>query len=410
MQLAENILNRSEKGGITFGYLFYTFLKIGCVSFGGYMALVSLIQRIMVDEDETVNNEVILDSITVATLLPGPVAVNIVAYIGYHLKGKIGAIVSTLAVLLPACTLMLILSWMYFTYAYKNEWAQVMYYVGAAVSGIILSTGFQLYKKEISKDYKKAGLCFLTAAIISITNNYIITIALIFIGAIIGFLIERDGPINALTLNKLTIKTRVRPAYGMLIGLLVMNEFLFITNVFKNFNSSILKIVVAFSGISLSLFGGGYVMIPLMQSLFVNDLHWLTSREFIDAIAFSQATPGPILVSATFIGYKLAGVIGAVVATAAMFAPSAILMVMVSKAFKKTKDHKLAKVMISWIKVVVIGLIMASAVKILYQQPLSLSIMIFALASLILSLKYKISPVYLILASISIGIITKYLI
>jgi chromate transporter len=410
MQLAENILNRYEKEKVSLGYLFYTFLKIGCVSFGGYMALVSLVQRIMVDEDGTVNNEVILDSITVASLLPGPVAVNIVAYIGYHLKGKIGAIISTVAVLLPACTLMLILSWTYFTYAYKIEWAHIMYHVGAAVSGIILSTGFQLYKKEIAKNHKKAALCFFTVVIISLTNNYLITIAFIFVGAILGLFIERDKYVNTLRLDKLRIKSKVHPLYGLLIGLLTVNEFLFITNTFRNFNSSLLKIVVAFSGISLSLFGGGYVMIPLMQSLFVNDLHWLTSREFIDAIAFSQATPGPILVSATFIGYKLAGIFGAAIATIAMFAPSAILMVIVSKAYKKTKDHQLAQGMISWIKVVVIGLIIASAFKILYQQPLSVSIVLFAIASLFLSFKYKISPVYLIVASITIDVLTKYLI
>ncbi|WP_295676502.1 chromate efflux transporter [uncultured Mucilaginibacter sp.] len=409
MQLAENILNRYEKEKISLGYLFYTFLKIGCVSFGGYMALVSLVQRIMVDEDETVNNEVILDSITVASLLPGPVAVNIVAYIGYHLKGKIGAIVSTLAVLLPACTLMLILSWTYFTYAYKIEWAQIMYYVGAVVSGIILSTGFQLYKKEIGRNYKKAALCFFTVVIISITNNYLITIAFICTGAILGLFIEQDKYANALTLDRLNVKSKVRPVYALLIGLLAVNEFLFITNTFRNFNNSLLKIVVAFSGISLSLFGGGYVMIPLMQSLFVNDLHWLTSREFIDAIAFSQATPGPILVSATFIGYKLAGIFGAIVATIAMFAPSAILMIIVAKAFKKTKDHHLVKNMIVGIKVVVIGLIISSAVRILILQPLSISIILIAVAALILSFKYKISPVYLIIASISLGVITKYI-
>jgi chromate transporter len=410
MELTENVLSRSEKGKITFGYLFYTFLKIGCVSFGGYMALVSLVQRIMVDEDDTIDNEIILDSITVASLLPGPVAVNIVAYIGYHFKDKTGAVISTVAVLLPACTLMLGLSWIYFTYAYKIEWAQIMYYVSAAVSGIILSTGFLLYKKEISKNHKKAILCLLTVVIISLTNSYLITIALIFLGAILGFLIERDKNSPGLALNNLTIRGKVRPGYGLLIGLLVINEFLFISNAFKHVNNSALKIIVAFSGISISLFGGGYVMIPLMQSLFVNDLHWLTSREFIDAIAFSQATPGPILVSATFIGFKLAGFFGAIIATVAMFAPSAILMVMVSRAFKKNKDHKLAKNMVSWIKVVVIGLILASAIKILYQQPLSISIGICAVISLILSFKYKISPVYLVIASISIGILTKYLI
>ncbi len=408
MELAIESVSVPQSKKVTLGYLFYTFLKIGAVSFGGYMALVSLVQKIMVDKDETLDNEVIIDSITVASLIPGPLAVNIVAYIGYHLKGKTGAFLSMLGVLLPACTLMLLLAWLYFSYAYKFEWANIMHYVVAVVSAIILSTGFNLYKKEIGKNYKKTLLCLLTIIAMTLTNSYVITIGFIFLGAIAGVIIEG----NNLTLNsfKREGSFKFNLVYSSVIGLFVINEGLFISGIYKFFNSPLLKITMVFSGISLSLFGGGYVMIPIMQSLFVNDLHWLTRQEFIDAIAFSQATPGPILVSATFIGYKLAGIIGAVIATAAMFAPSAILMIIVSTLFKKTKDHSLVKDMIAGVKVVVIGLIIASGVRILYQQPFSLGIALVAVAALILSFKYKVSPVYLIIGSIAIGIITKLLI
>jgi len=411
IEFEENVLTVSQKGKVTLSYLFFTFLKIGCVSFGGYMALISLVQRVMVDKDETLDNDVILDGITIASLLPGPLAVNVVAYIGYHLKGKAGAIISALAVLLPACTLMLVLSWTYFAYAYKINWAEIMYYVGATVSGIILSTGFQLYKKEIALNYLKAFSCLFAIVVMSVTNSYIITIALILSGAIGGALIGSNKQAQHSIGNRPVTKGRLKAklGYNLFISLFVINEVFFISNAYKNLTNVLLKIAVVFSGISLSLFGGGYVMIPLMQTLFVKDMHWLTSQQFIDAIAFSQATPGPILVSATFIGYKLAGIFGALVATIAMFAPSAILMIIVAKAFKKTKDHYLVKNMIAGIKVVVIGLIISSAIRILMLQTLSLSIILIAIAALILSLKYKISPVYLIIASISIGIITKYI-
>jgi len=412
MQLAQSSISITESRKVTLSYLFYTFFKIGCVSFGGYMALVSLVQKIMVDTDETVDNEVIIDGITVATLIPGPVAVNIVAYIGYHLKGKTGAAISMLAVLLPACSMMLFLAWAYFSYAYKFEWTQAMYYVVAAVSAIILSTGVNLYKKEIGKNYKKALLCLFAVVVMSITNSYIIILAFILLGAVAGLLLE--GNTYNSVFKPVDLKNQAKfgltPAYCLLIGLFAVNEFLFISNIFKNFSSPLLKIIIAFSGISLSLFGGGYVMIPLMQTLFVNNLHWLSTQQFIDAIAFSQATPGPILVSATFIGYKLAGITGAIIGTIGMFAPSAVLMIVVSKLFKKTKDHTLVKDMVAGIKVVVIGLIIASAIRILYQQPFSIGLIMVALVALILSFKFKVSPVYLIIGSITIGILTKYLI
>jgi len=409
IHLAENTLNIPQRRNITLKYLFFTFFKIGCVSFGGHMALISLVQKMMVDKDETLDNEVILDGITVASLLPGPLAVNVVAYIGYHLKGKTGALISMIGVLLPACMLMLVLSRVYFTFSYKIDWAHMMYYVGGTVSAIILSTGLQLYKKEISKNYKKGLLCVFTIVIISLINNYLVTIGLIFLGALMGVLLG-NNKYSAASITNLRGKINFSPRTGLLIVLFAANEFFFLSAMFKNFNSLLLKIGVVFSGISLSLFGGGYVMIPIMQSLFVNNLHWLTNQQFIDSIAFSQATPGPILVSATFIGYKLAGIGGAVFATVAMFAPSAILMVIVSKIFKKNKDHTFVKDMIAGVKAVVIGLIISSAIKILLQQRLSVSIAVVVAASFILCFKYKISPVYLIIASISIGTITSFLI
>jgi len=411
IHLAENSIKTAQRKNITLKNLFFTFFKIGCVSFGGHMALVSLVQKMMVDKDETLDNEVILDGITIASLLPGPLAVNVVAYIGYHLKGKTGAVISIVGVLLPACTLMLVLSRIYFAFSYKVDWAQIMYYVGGAVSAIILSTGLHLFKKEISRNYKKGLLCIFTIVIVSLTNNYLITIGLIISGAFVGFLLgnNRYSPVSIANYFKSKGKFKIGPGASLVILLFAVSEFLFLSAMFKNFNSLILKIGVVFSGISLSLFGGGYVMIPIMQSLFVNNLRWLTNQQFIDSIAFSQATPGPILVSATFIGYKLAGVGGAVLATAAMFAPSAILMVIV-RIFKKNKDHTVVKDMIAGVKAVVIGLIISSAVKILFQQHLSVSIVVVAVASFILCFKYKISPVYLIIASISIGTIANFLI
>ena len=409
MDLTENSISIPKSEKISLQYLFYTFFKIGCVSFGGYMALVSLVQKIMVDKDETLDNEVIIDSITVASLIPGPLAVNIVANIGYHLKGKKGAFISMFAVLLPACTLILFLAWLYFTYAYKVEWGAIMHYVVAVVSAIILSTGFNLYKKEIGKNYRKAILCLAAIVVMSVTNSYLITIACILAGAIAGPFMDNSKSPTGL-IHTPPAKFKFNTGFSVLLSLFAINEILFITNIYKSFNSDLLKLGLVFSGISLTLFGGGYVMIPIMQTLFVNELHWLTRQEFIDAIAFSQATPGPILVSATFIGYKIAGLAGAVIATIAMFAPSAVLMIVVSKLLKKTKDHSLARHMIGGIKVVVIGLIIASAGRLLYQQQLSVLLVFVALAALILSFKYKISPVYLIVASVFIGLITKYLI
>jgi len=163
-----------------------------------------------------------------------------------------------------------------------------------------------------------------------------------------------------------------------------------------------------FSGISLSLFGGGYVMIPIMQALLVNNLKWLSAQEFLDCIAFSQLTPGPILVSSIFIGYKLTGLAGALVALLATFAPSAILMIMVAKIFAVHKQNQWLKNALAGIKPVVVGLIIASAFKLLQSVQFNWSLIAVCAVAVFLSMRFKINPVYIILASLAAGVFVAF--
>jgi chromate transporter len=399
------------KEAVTLRYLFFTFFKIGCVSFGGHMALVSLIQTIMVEQDKSIDNENVLDSITVASFMPGPLAVNVVANIGYTLKGKLGALVSMFAVLLPACILILCLAYVYFSSGFKIEWTSVMKYVGATIGIIIFSTGLQLFRKEIALNYSKIALFLFAVALDLIIGSYILTIVLMLVGAIVGLFIdkEKNNYLEILGSLKMKYKLQLSPVSLSVLAILFVNQVLFVSGFFKNYVNILFKIGTVFSGISISLFGGGYVIIPIMQSLFVKDLNWLNSKQFIDAIAFSQVTPGPILVSSTFIGYKLAGFSGALLATCCMFLPAAALMIMVSKIFNRTKDHPLIKSMIGGIKVVVIGLIISSAFKILLMQPRTILVGATAIIAFVLSFKYKLSPVYLILGSILFGILSIFI-
>jgi chromate transporter len=390
-------------------YLFIKFLKIGMVSFGGYMALVAMIQREMVEKDQVIEPEVITDGISIASLLPGPLAVNIVAYVGYHAKNKLGALISIIAVLLPAAIAMLVLSWCYFNYGYKSHWNQVLFYTAGAVSGIILTTGVQIYKKEVKGNLVKNILCILSIVLIIFLKSYLVTLGLIVFGGVAGFVLKLHTPLGPTSINghnkDLLLNWRMKVA----ILVLALIEIAYILNFSRFFQNIYLKISLVFSGISLSLFGGGYVMIPIMQSLLVTNLKWITSQEFLDCIAFSQLTPGPILVSSIFIGYKLTGFMGATAALIATFVPSVILMLVVSKIFMVYKNHTWLRNAMAGIKPVVVGLILASAYKLLHSLPLNLSVIIICLLTLGISLKYKMSPVYLILASLIAGACLTFL-
>lgn len=156
------------------------------------------------------------------------------------------------------------------------------------------------------------------------------------------------------------------------------------------------KLMLTFSTISVSLFGGGYVIIPTMQEIIVDGMHWLSNTEFADAIAMGQLTPGPIFISATFIGYKVGGFLGAVTATLAVFVPPAFIMIFFSEFLNRVKDSVVTKAAFKGLRPAVIGMIFSSSYILTKDISVSwFSVCVF-LAVLVASLKYKIDVVYLI--------------
>lgn len=156
------------------------------------------------------------------------------------------------------------------------------------------------------------------------------------------------------------------------------------------------QILLTFSGMSLSLFGGGYVVIPAMQQIVVNSMNWLTNKEFADAIAMGQITPGPIFISTTFIGYKLAGFWGALNATIAIFLPPGLVMIGCTHYLDKIRNSTVITAIFKGLRPAIIGMIAAAAFTIMSHSDLSLKTGLLFLLFLILAIRFKADPVFLI--------------
>ena len=155
-----------------------------------------------------------------------------------------------------------------------------------------------------------------------------------------------------------------------------------------------------FSNISLTLFGGGYVFIPVLDKIIVNEIGWLNSQQFIDCIAMGQITPGPILISATFVGYKMNGISGALLATFSIFAPSSVIIIFISRFFLYFKNNMFAKKIIQGIKKGIVGLILYSAIIVLLNKgSIDVFTVIVFISSIMILIKTKVHPVILILLS-----------
>ncbi|SNR74728.1 chromate efflux transporter [Lutibacter flavus] len=384
---------------ITLLFLFLSFLKIGATSFGGFMALISVVQKELIEKRGILKDQVILDGISLASVLPGPMAFNVIIYIGYYLKGIKGALVSMLGILLPSFVIMLLLSFIYLEYGQLPALTNFFKGVLPAVSAIIVAVAANMAKKHI-KDFIQVIICILAIGTILFIKSVFITIIIIIVSGFLGFVLFK----NSFKTEAISVVKHSKYAKQLIPSLLVVAIVMFVVLILPSLTSgetskitTIQKeLMTTFSSISVTLFGGGYVIIPTMQEIIVSGLHWLTEKEFADAIAMGQLTPGPIFISATFIGFKVGGIIGAVTATLAIFIPPGLVMILFSEFFNKIRNSKVIKAAFKGLRPAVIGMIFAAA----YTIGISISFSWFAvvvfLGVLIASLKFKIDVVYLI--------------
>lgn len=383
-------------GRTSLSYIFFTFLKLGATAFGGYMSLVAIVQKQLVEVDKKLKEEDLLDGISLTSVLPGPVAVNTIAYVGYQLRGVPGAIAAFAGIILPSFFLVIFLSWLYFSYGNIPAVKNVFSGITPAITALIVTVAIGMTRKTI-KLPAQWTICLLAALLLILVGGFAVTFLLIIVSGVAGAFLFRQSAEQALPGDeKIHFENKQLVMSGVVLLLLLCT--LLWGGQYPGAPKDV-QILSTFSGISLTLFGGGYVVIPALHELFVENLNWLTSAEFADGIAIGQITPGPIFVTATFIGYKVAGVLGAFLATVAIFTPPAVLTVLLSRFVKILNQSSVVKAAMKGVRAAVIGMIFASAITIGQTiTPSVVSAIIFA-AIFIISLKYTISPVYLIIAS-----------
>lgn len=368
---------------VSMSALFWMFFKIACTSFGGFMAMISVVEGEVVERRRLMTHPEILDGISLASILPGPVAVNLVVYVGYRLRGGLGALVSALGAVLPSFAFILVLSVAYF------QWGQVpavnKLFMGfiPAVTALIVSAAWNMGRKAVI-GWRESALTAASAGALLGIGGFYSTLGIILVAGVAGWWWFHDATTRAdaasvtavpsppLHHSMRTSLLLVQP-WGMAVPLLTMDPGL------------MLKLFLVFASMSVMLFGGGYVFIPLIQEIVVDGHGWVTTQEFIDAIAMGQITPGPILVSAAFIGLKVAGFTGAVVATIGIYLPPALLMVASTRALEFIKKSQAIRAALRGIRPAVVGMIAAAAVTVGGTAPhhwVSLLIFVAALVAL----------------------------
>ncbi len=403
--------------------LFLCFLKIGCISFGGFMSLVSMIESQVVEKRKWLSNEDMLDGIALASLLPGPMAVNTVAYVGYRLRGAVGAAVSAVAVLLPTVLLMIVLTDLYFRFGSLPSVERVFGGILPAVAAIVLSVCLRMAQKNVRNRSLWVALivAVLLVAFVPKVWRVYATFGIVALYGFAGYLVYVIGLRSRPTVStgpecegvpgdKQEEGSRFRVQFhaGRTWGLLALGIIVLLGIFPLPFaRNGIAALMATFGSMSLTLFGGGYVFIPMIQEVVVERFGWVTSQEFIDGIALGQITPGPILISAAFIGQKVAGVSGALLSTFAIFAPPAMLMVLLTGMLDAIRSSPVIQSIMKGIRVAVIGLIFKAFMNIFMMAwpgaggglaPYALVLLIFV-ASFVAMFRFKVDVVWIIPAA-----------
>jgi len=326
-------LNRAGlKNKIRLRNIFLVFFKIGFIAFGPAMMMEA--KKNIVKKLNWIDEKEFLDGLALAQLLPGATFVSLTIYIGYKLKGLLGAVASFIGFILPPFLIMVLLSWLYFKYQ-SITFVNVLFKgMGAVVVAIILNAVWDVAKIIINniRSIIIAAISF----IISLYYNNVFLILLI--AAFLGIALLRKK--TNIKDNNLTDKTKLHPKDMRWKDIIIICISIGLFLASTSFVNKLLRITGVFFKIGALVFGNGFTMLPLIQHEVVNVHHWLNLTDFLVGVALGQMTPGPIVITATFIGYKVMGFLGALVATLAIFTPSFLLVVTTFGIYSKIKNNK----------------------------------------------------------------------
>ncbi|AFM39632.1 chromate transporter, chromate ion transporter family [Desulfosporosinus acidiphilus SJ4] len=331
--------SQSQKKQISLQEIFWAFFKMGLTAFGPTMAAEA--KKNIVKRKQWLNEQEFLNGLALAQFIPGATFVTLTIFMGYRLRRLAGAVASFTGFLLPPTALMILLSYLYFSYSNLPLVAIAFRGLEAIVVALIVNAIVDLGRSAI-KDWQTLFVAVVSLTIACFNQNVFLIILLAAFLSIIVFSPWKREP----SVKRAEIAEGVFHWREIAIVLAVAIGIVGISALYP----VLLQLENAFFWIGFLVFGNGFTMIPMIQQQVVNVHHWLNLDQFTAGIALGQITPGPILITATFIGYKVAGVLGAIVATLAIFYHCFVMIIPVMPIYAKIKDNP-------WVKAIFKGLV-----------------------------------------------------
>ena len=363
------------------------FLRLGTVAFGGPAAHIAMFREEVVVRRKWLTEQRFLDLMGATNLIPGPNSTEMAIHIGLERAGWRGLIVAGACFILPASIIVGALAWAYVEFQTVPALEWVTYGIKPVVVAIIFNALFGLAMTAFKTRWLIAlGLAGLVLFLAGVNE-----LAVLFGSGFVVALLRTAG--------QLPLGGRGAAAFVPMLGFNAAAKTLAAV-------PGLEQIFLSFLKLGAVIYGSGYVLLPFMNNELVERLEWLTATQLLDAIAIGQITPGPVFTTATFVGYLLAGVPGAAVATVAIFLPSFAFVGALNPLVRKIRDLDWAAGFLDGVNAAAIALMAGAVIQLRSSAIIDWPTAIIAVAALV-ALRMKVNATWLILGAAGFGVVVR---
>jgi chromate transporter len=374
------MLNVPEKKSLS--SLALLFLKLGVIGFGGPAAHIAMMEDEVVNRRTWMERSQFLDLVGATNLIPGPNSTEMAIHIGYLCGGLEGLIVAGVSFILPAVLITGFFAYLYQTFGTLPELAPLLVGIKPMIIAVILQAVWKLGKKAV----KSRFLLLIALGVGVLVLLGVNELVALLLGGFLGMLALRGIGGSAAWLGLISWQVVVNTAE--------VNK------------PNLLQLGLFFLRVGSVLFGSGYVLVAFLQGGLVERYGWLTQQQLLDAIAIGQFTPGPVLSTATFIGYLILGIPGAIVSTLGIFLPSFIFVLILNPLLPKLQNSPWMRAFLDAVNVSAVALMAVVtyqlAREIIFFPFNLLSLILFTIA-LVLLLRYQVNAAWLVLGGAILG-------
>ena len=359
-------------------------LYLGTFGFGGPIALAGYMQRDLVERRGWITRKDYVDGLALAQLAPGPLAAQLAIYLGWSKGGVPGATGAAAAFILPSFVMVMGLSALYVRFG-GLAWMQSAFYgIGAAVIAIIARSAVKLVKMSVGKDRLLWALFAASALATAWTESEIIWLFL-GSGVVALFVRGRAAP-------RAPAAAFLPPGVVSALGVAVTSGVAVTWPLLG-------KIALYFAEAGSFVFGSGLAIVPFLHGGVVNQFHWLTERQFLDALAVAMITPGPVVITVAFIGYLVAGPAGACFAALGVFLPCYLFVIIPAPYFRRFADNPKVRAFVDGVTAAATGAIAGAAFVLGRRALIDVKTVAIALTTWLVFSRFRKVPEPLVIAS-----------